>query len=284
MPADASASARSARLGLELRRIRKELGLTLEQAHVKIKRSVSSISRIENGQVQLPERDLPPILDAYGVSDPRQREALLALARGPGHARWWRAYGDVLTAYPDFISLENDATSIRTFQTLFIPGLLQTRSYAHELFAAFPNARSAIKRLTDVRMTRQLILDREDPPDYHAIIAEGALHQLAGGPKVMRDQLLHLPEAATRPHVKLQVLPFSAGAHVGPGSFTLLAVPAFDSDVVSTDSLAGRAVWDEAKVTRRYSLVFDGLYDSALPETESLELIVHLAERWNSEP
>jgi Domain of unknown function (DUF5753) len=123
-------------------------------------------SRIENGKVGLPVRDLPHFLDVYGVTDPTTCEALTALARDAQKKDWWGKYGDVLTAYPDFISLENDATSIRTFQTLFVPGLLQTRGYARAIIEVTQqnHAPQVLKRLTDVRMTRQRILDREETP------------------------------------------------------------------------------------------------------------------------
>ncbi|MCW2942477.1 MAG: transcriptional regulator [Actinomycetia bacterium] len=119
-------------------------------------------------------------------------------------------------------------------------------------------------------------MDREEPPDYHAIIAEAALRQLVGGRSVMRRQLRHLAELSSHDKVTLQVLPFAAGAHAAAGSFTVLVVPAF-GDVVNIDNTAGRTLLDDTDATDRYNVVFDGLRSRALPEPGSLALIEQLA-------
>lgn len=279
MPDEPTPDVRTVRLGLELRHIRLEQNLTLQKAHELLNRSVSSISRIEKGQVKLPERDLPPILDAYGITDPTRRKALQALTRGPSAKDWWQSYRDVLTVYPTFISMENEAEKIRVFENMFLPGLLQTPEYARAIYRAGQPDRPdfEIKRLTAVRIRRQQILDRANPPDLHAIIAEGALRQLVGGRTIMKQQLEHLLIANSRPAVEVQVLPFSAGAHAAPGSFNLLSVPALRGDIVHIDQSAQRGFLDDAEAARRYNLVFDMIRAAALPATESRALIEHLS-------
>src|SRR5260370_7376189 len=126
MTADPSQTARSRRLGLELRKLRADNRLTLEMASSRMDRSVSSISRIENGKVSLPVRDLPHFLDVYVGTDPTTCEALTALARYAQKKDWWGKNAAALTAYPAFISLEHDATPIRPSHTLFLPAPLQT--------------------------------------------------------------------------------------------------------------------------------------------------------------
>ncbi|TDC67309.1 XRE family transcriptional regulator [Actinomadura sp. GC306] len=278
MPEEAVPDVRTVRLGLELRHIRLEQNLTLQKAHELLNRSVSSISRIEKGQARLPERDLPPILDAYGITDPARREALLALTRTPRES-WWQSYRDVLTAYPNFISLENEADRIRAFESTFLPGLLQVPDYAREIFAEGRPERTAleVKRLTDVRIRRQRILDRRPPPDVHAIVAEGALRQAVGGSAVMRRQLRHLIDEVNLNRIQLQILPHAVGAHPALSSFNILTVPSLGGDIVHIDDTIESRFVDDTAAVGGYILVYDRLRAAALTETASRVRIEQLA-------
>ncbi len=124
---------------------------------------------------QTPQRDLPPILDAYGITDPVRRKALLALTRPPSRTTWWKRYKG-LSSLPQFLELENEATSIRTFEALFIPGLLQTPAYARTLHASSGGdwSEHRLRQLTNVRMRRQQVLTRPDPVLYDVVLTEGA--------------------------------------------------------------------------------------------------------------
>ncbi|NEA21935.1 helix-turn-helix domain-containing protein [Actinomadura bangladeshensis] len=285
MPDEPTPDVRTVRLGLELRHIRLEQNLTLQKAHELLNRSVSSVSRIEKGQVKLPERDLPPILDAYGITDPTRRKALQALTRGPSAKDWWQSYRDVLTVYPTFISMENEAARIRAFESIFLPGLLQTAEYAREIFSVGRPERSAleIKRLTDVRIKRQQILRRTPRPDVHVILAESTLRQCVGGPEVMQRQLQHLVEVLALGRVGLQILPFTAGAHPALGSFNILTVPALGGDIVHIDETSRSRFVDDEAITGRYLDVYERLSIAALPEDDSRRQIEHLAYELQSQ-
>lgn len=279
MPDEPTPDVRTVRLGLELRHIRLEQNLTLQKAHALLNRSVSSISRIEKGQVKLPERDLPPILDAYGITDPTRRAALLALTRAPGKHAWWQNYGKDMAALKDVISMENETTSIRTFESMFIPGLLQTSRYATALFAAnasrLPSHR--IQRATKIRMRRQAILHRPGPPTFNAIMLEGALRQVVGGSAVMTEQLDHLATMAELDHIDLRILPFSAGAHPAGSSFTIVFAPTLGGDIVHTDQASGGFFADDARIVQRYIVEFEALRSIALDSDASMALIRRLA-------
>ncbi|MEV3926564.1 DUF5753 domain-containing protein [Actinomadura coerulea] len=278
MSAEPTPDVRTVRLGLELRHVRLEQNLTLQKAHKLLRRSISSISRIEKGQVRIPERDLPPILDAYGITEPARREALLALTRRNDAKDWWQSYRDVLVVYPTFISMENEATRIRAFECVFLPGLLQTPEYAWEIFTAGVPGRSALetKRLTDVRVKRQQILGRTARPDVHVIVTESTLRQSVGGPEVMRRQLQHLLTEIDGGRVGLQVLPFTAGAHPALGSFNILTVPALGGDIVHIDETNQSRFVDDSAATRRYLDVYERLRAAALSEGDSRKRIEHL--------
>lgn len=279
MPEESTPDVRTVRLGLELRHIRLEQNLTLQKAHELLRRSISSISRIEKGQVKLPERDLPPILDAYGITDPARRAALLALTRPPSKHDWWQNYGKDMAALKDVISLENETTSIRAFESMFIPGLLQTSRYAAALFAANPSRLPShrIQRATKIRMRRQAILHRPDPPAFSAIMLEGVLRQMVGGSTVMTEQLHHLAAMAELAHIDLRILPFSAGAHPAGSSFTLVFAPTLGGDIVHTDQTSGGFFADDTRIVQRYIVEFEALRSIALDSGASTALIGRLA-------
>lgn len=271
------------RLGMRLRKLREDSDMTLEEAGELLERTPSSISKIETARVAVRVRDLRVILDAYGASDERQRESLLGLARDARKQGWWQRYGDILSAaYQDFISLEADATAIRTFETILIPGLLQTADYTRALYRASPGPRSCedIDQLVAVRTERQEVLTRADPLHLWAIVCQGALYSHVGGSDTMRVQLRQLLQAAHMDNVTLQVLPFAAGAHAGVnGPFTVLEFPQFsDLDVVLVENLTSGLYLEREEEIRRYNLVFNHLRASALPEADSVALIEQVAK------
>lgn len=277
----ATPTVRLRRLGNELKRIREEAGLSLDAAGIRLGRSASSLSKIENGRVAIPKRDLTFILDCYTVADEPLREMLFALARNGRKKGWWRQYDDALSPPGmDLMSLEDDASVISTFQAIVVPGLLQTEDYARALMeSAVAVIPQDVDRLLKVRMTRQRILVRERPPRMRAVMGEAALRQLVGGDAVMREQLHYLAELSQRVHITLRVLPYAAGAHVSTtGSFVILGFsPPADFSVVLLESLEGSLWVEQDDPVRRYGLAFDQLCASALSEIESRHFINQLA-------
>jgi transcriptional regulator with XRE-family HTH domain len=277
----ATPTVRLRRMGNELKRIREDTGLSLDAAGARLGRSASSLSKIENGRVVLPRRDLVFILDCYAVTDEDRREMLYALARDGRKKGWWRQYGDALSPPGmDLMSLEDDAAVISTFQAIVIPGLFQIEYYARALTeSAVPVVPRDVERFLKIRMARQDILTRERPPRLRAVISEAALRQRVGGDDVMRAQLGYLADLSQRVHVSLRVLPFAAGAHVGTtGAFVILGFsPPTDFSVVHLDGLDGSFWVEEDESVRRYGVAFDQLSASALSEIESRQLIEHLA-------
>ncbi|MCW2917508.1 MAG: putative DNA-binding protein in cluster with Type restriction-modification system [Actinomycetia bacterium] len=263
--------------------MREARGMNLEEAGALMERSISSLSKLENGRVKLPARDVRALLDFYGVTDERTRESLMALARDSHKRGWWQQYGDSLSAsYMDFISLEADAVAVRTFQTNVIPGLLQTPDYARALIAAVPGLTGPldVDQLVTVRMARGEVLTRPDPLCLWAILDEAVLRRHMGGRDTMRFQLLRLIEAGQSENIVIQVMPYAAGAHAGTsGPFTTLEFPQLaDLDVVLVETLTSGLYLESEDEIRRYRLVFDHLRMSALPEAESQALIERAAK------
>ncbi|MGH3319508.1 MAG: helix-turn-helix domain-containing protein [Streptosporangiaceae bacterium] len=284
MPSRLSPTVRLRRLGAELRRMREAGGLTLDQAGELLERSPSSLSKIENGRVSIKPRDLRIILDGYALSDPEKREALLGVARHGRKKGWWVSYSDLLLpAYKDLIALESDAATFRTFETVLVPGLLQTEDYARAVQwgARLATNHEEIDAFVNIRMSRQRVLTREKQPlQLWAILGEAVLLQQIGGRGVMRLQLEHLLEAAELPNVTLQAMPYMAGAHPGVnGPFVILGFPDYsDLDVVLLENLTSSVYLEREDEIALYGLVFDHLRAHAMSPAESLAMISRLAK------
>ena len=225
-------------LGRQLQALREKAGMTYEQAADAIYASAWTLRRMEKAEVGLKLNYVKSLLLAYGVTDVREIDSFLGLAREANKRGWWHSYTDVLPAwFRVFPGLEQAAELICGYEPHCVPGLLQTEDYARALTTAgYPNAtHEETSRRVALRMARQQILTRPDPPRLWAVIDEAVLRRPVGGPGVMRAQFDRLIEATGQPNVTLQVLPFTAGAHpVMYGMFHLPARSPPPSATVST--------------------------------------------------
>ncbi|MFF3561132.1 helix-turn-helix domain-containing protein [Streptomyces sp. NPDC002574] len=275
---------RRRKIGSELRRLRDTAGLTSGEVALRVGWHQSKVSRIETGRSGVRPEDVTALLDAYGVRDQRLRDMLAALAGGEGVRRgWWHEYREELpSAYRDFISLETDACRARTLETTVVPGLLQTPDYARELTrSVLPQlGPRQVATLVDVRMTRQAVLRASPPLELWAVLDEAVLRRRVGGPEVMAAQLSHLVELGSLPHVHLQVLPFSAGGHIGvTGPFVIFSFPRIaDLDVVVLDQLTSSLYLDQQEDIRAYGAAFNRLRSHALSSEQSLSFITGIGK------
>ncbi len=251
----------------------------MDQVAERLGWSVTKVSRIETSKVGVTPKDVGRLLDLYELT-PSKREELLDLARDSQKKGWWHAYGDLPTEYATYIGLEAEATSIRSFAPEIIPGLLQTEDYARAVIRAalIISPQREVERRVEVRMARQKLLSQDRPLRLWAIIDEAALCRVVGGSEVMRSQLERLLEAAELPHVTLQVLPFSVGAHAATsGGFEVLEFPVpADPDVAFLENLTGSLYVEHEMDVYRYTLAFDHLRAKALDPDESCRLIAEM--------
>jgi transcriptional regulator with XRE-family HTH domain len=284
MPATPSPTARARRLRHELRRLREEAELTHSEVAHRLEWSPSKLSRIENGQSRVNTGDVADLIAVYGVSDVATREALIQLAREARRRGWWTRYTDVLGS-GTYIGLEAEASAIHTYESQFVPGLLQTEDYARAVISggqvrADPEA---VERRVAARMARQELFTRPEPPEIWAVLDESVILRPVGGPDVMRDQLRHLIEVSTRtnPMVTLQILPLSTGAHPGmSGSFVILSFQnPKDPPMVHLETATDGLYLEEPPDIERYTLRFNHLVARAVGPNESLTMITDLAER-----
>ena len=219
------------------------------------------------------------MLVLYRVGGP-ELEELMEVARETRQRGWWRPYGSVLSGA--YVGFEAAASSIRTYQALAVPELLQTEDYARALLRV---ARDDLtpEDLTNrvrVRMARQGLLTQEDPVDLWCVLDEAALLRRVGGGDVMRAQLEHVVSVAGLPNVKIQVLTLDAGPHAGmDGSFVLLHFPDdLDPDTVYVAMATGGVFQEKVDELRRYEAVFESLQEVALPPEESTALVASMVK------
>ena len=265
------------RLAAELRSLRASSGLTRETIVERTGINAATLYRIEHGRVRPQTRTLRTLLDLYGVDQEHQAE-LVGLLRDARQRGWLHAYQSELPEhYTTYIGFEGEAQSVWNYESLFVPGLLQTEDYARAVIrGGLPHAsRDEVERRVEVRMERQAVLRNDNPLNLWSIVDEAALRRQVGGPEVMQKQFRHLVEVSELPHVTFQVIPFGAGAHPGmPGSFILLqfgdaAIP----DVIYVDTMAGELFLEEVADVRRYKLVFEHLRAVAASPEASLSLV-----------
>jgi hypothetical protein len=261
-------------VGAQLRQLRIDLGLSRAEAAEAIRASEWKIHRLENGQVGFKERDLIDLLTFYGVTDPDQVEELLAMAADANSPGWWKRYGDVLPQwFRTYVDLEAAATLIRTYEGQFVPGLLQTDDYMRALVhgAHLEETNEEVGRRVRLRMARQTLLTREQPPRLWAVVDEAALRRPVGGPEVMRGQLERLLEASKLPNVTLQVLGFGAGAHPAMGSsFSILRFPEQElPDLVYLEHLTNAVYLDKRHEVERYLDVMELLCVQSEPPAKT---------------
>jgi len=265
------------RLRVELRKARDTAGLKQAEVARAMDWSPSKLIRIESGQVSISTNDLKALLTYYGVKDKGYINRLLDLNRGTKGASFYDPYSDVLKpGFKEYLAYEASASVVRQYDPVLIPGLLQTEEYARailELAVGFD--RETVDKAWAVRQHRQELHDREDPPDMQFVVDEAAIRRHVGKGQIMRHQLERLREFAEQPHVSLQLLPFTRGAHPGMlGSFILLEFtdPTLD-DLVHLESVNEVTIRDDTQLIARYLDRFLQLEELALAPEESLVML-----------
>ena len=289
-------------LGTVLREYREGLGFNLDEAARILECDRSKVSRIETGQRGIRAKELRELLTEYGVPAPEQ-EALLAIARGGKASGWWLDYRDVLSpAAQDYVIMETAATEILGYEPTQVPDLLQTPGYMRAAAAADPRYTSEAQRAhaTEATLNRQRVVVAGRAPSLDIVLTEGALRQVVGPARVMREQLARLAAVAEtgfadglpgdagpgpeRSPASLRVLPFAAGAHAvaGCGPMTMLRfaeAPAIG--VIRLPALSGGVCLEGRDEVTRFLRTFAGLRSAALPGPRSASLIRAVARSYD---
>jgi transcriptional regulator with XRE-family HTH domain len=272
-----SPTVRRRRLRYELRRLRTERELTIEEVQERSNGDIKAptLSRWETGERSVRAVNLRLLLDIYDVASD-EREALLTLARQANERGWWHQYA---SAVPDwfqvYVGLETEASTIRIYAAELVPGLLQVEGYYRTFLTSVAPGDPEVDKKVRVRLERQERLTNADPPNYWAVLNEAVIRRPLGGDEVMSRQLGHIAAMAELPNVTVQVLPFSVGVHPAmDGSFSILGFPEpRDPDVVYQENQSGSVYLEEADEAERFSQMFNHLIAKALSPEDSVRLI-----------
>ncbi|MFJ9938182.1 Scr1 family TA system antitoxin-like transcriptional regulator [Streptomyces virginiae] len=257
--------------GSELRRLREDAGLNQAQLGSIVFCTGSLIGQVETTR-RVPTRDFSERVDAaLGTGGVFSR--LVGLVLRHQLPTWFQPYAE----------MEARAAYISTFQAQLVYGLLQTEEYARAVLGV--RSEGDLDAKVAARMERQRILDRENPPLMWVVLSEAVLHQEIGGRDVMRNQLGHLLDLRGREWVRVQILPFEAGAHAGQmGSFTVMRFDD-DPDIVYTEDFVQGHMTANPQALREGSLRYDHLQAAALSLEDSAALIARvLEERYGDRP
>ncbi|MFG2585259.1 helix-turn-helix domain-containing protein [Streptomyces malaysiensis] len=263
---------RQRRLGAELRRLREQAELTLNEAGALIDMGRVHLTHVEGGRTAIPTERLRRLCEGYRCTSSPFVEALVSLAEDKGKG-WWSGYKrNMPAAALDLAELESRATSIRSYESLFVPGIFQTEDYVRAIFRVSDVVTNPvdIDRAVEFRMQRQTALTVEEPPTIHAVIHEAALHMRFGGSVVTRKQLLRLVELAELPHVTIQVLPFTAdGLPMVNTPFNLIASHSGILETIQLDHASQSMFLHAPDSVAQYRKHFDRLRGVALPPVDT---------------
>ncbi|MFD4399137.1 helix-turn-helix domain-containing protein [Kitasatospora sp. NPDC058397] len=275
-------------LGRYLRDLRNRSRLTVRAAARSLEWSEAKMWRIESGHTSLRSLDVEAMCKVYGAPA-ELTEALMGLAKETKARGWWHAYGDVIPEGFDlFIGLEEAASKIAWYESELVPGLLQTEDYSRTIMrAGKPHEDDdEIERRVHLRSARQVLLTRfTDPPVFDVALNEAILRRPIGGGKVMAGQLAHLLEVSELPNVTIKVVPFDAGLHLGvlSGPFGILRFPLngdgseTEPPTVYADGFTGDLYLDKPNEVERYDAAFTNIWETALSEQASKQLISEVA-------
>jgi transcriptional regulator with XRE-family HTH domain len=260
-------------LGAELKRGRVAAGFSSQEAlatRLSFDRTV--VSKAETGE-------RPPTTDVLSAwceacqLDEYLFGRLATLAR--------RADGPVPTWFEDWLRAEGEAHTLRIWQPLIIPGLLQTAEYARALFLATGIDDAKADDLVALRLERQSILSRAEPVYLVAVLDETALHKLVGSPSIMYEQLTWLASMAEHPNISIEVVPLSTGANAGMSGGFQLASSENAPDVLNMDGVED-VTEERRSLVRHATRIFDLVRADALPRAASRTLILEAAEQWKN--
>ncbi|MFG2191929.1 helix-turn-helix domain-containing protein [Streptomyces sp. NPDC048639] len=265
-------------LGKRLQDLRERAGLKRDQAARVLRVAPATVRRMETAEVALKVPYVRMLLEAYGVAGD-EADAFIELTEEANKPGWWRRFHDIL---PDWfslhVSLEGAASLIRAYEPHFVPGLLQTEDYAREVLRSGALGESRpedLERHVALRMERQNLLSRPGGPKFWVVMDETILHRPVGCSELMRAQVDRLLEAASLPHVTLQIAEFASGHHPGTyGPFVLFrfALPELP-DMVYVEYLTGAVHLDERREVASHLEVLDRMAAQAATAQRTRDIL-----------
>ncbi|RDI49966.1 helix-turn-helix domain-containing protein [Nocardia mexicana] len=279
-------------LGRLLREAREAMGMTTETAARAMGCSKNAVSQLELGRVQrIRERDIRDYCDLYGIED-EKRDFAMELARQKPVRSWLHGYDDIISSkFNLYTQLESAASALAIFQSLMIPGLLQTSDYATAVGRQFYTNEADVERSVNLRLKRQHLLIRTRKPlQINVIITESVLRTMVGSPSVMSAQLRHAVALAARDNVTIRLLPHRAGLPLGYGAAPFIVLtfpkdgrgrPIEPSTVFAENVATGDVYLERREDVRRCREAFDKLFRASLDAGPTRDLMREAANNYD---
>ncbi|WP_225102558.1 helix-turn-helix transcriptional regulator [Streptomyces sp. CoH27] len=204
-------------LGRRLQDMRLDAGASLEDAAKALRVKTLTIRRLEKAEVALKPLYVEKLLETYGA-ERQVIDEFVDLAEQANQPGWWHSYRDAVPSwFTAYVSLETSAKTLRTYEPQYVTGLLQTPDYARAVLrGGLPHgSEEELARRVELRLRRQSLLEREDAPTLWVVMEEAVLHRAVGSADVMREQIERLLDVSELAHISVDIVPFTAGAHVG---------------------------------------------------------------------
>jgi transcriptional regulator with XRE-family HTH domain len=244
--------------------------MTQEQLAAKINVSSSLIAKFETSRL-IPKPDTARRLDVVFDAGKMFQELAAEARANFGQPIWVRPW----------LEHERNATMIRSFQPLIVPGLLQTEEYARAILSDAGVRIPDLDEAVAARLQRASVLHRaESPCRLFAVIDEAVLRRPAGGPEVMRDQLRAIVKACAEPNVEVVVVPYAVGSYPGLNGPIALATAGGRNVGFLDGPLDGEVIEDPDQVATLEE-IWEAIRGYALPRRPSLDMITEAAESWN---
>ena len=254
----------------ELKAQREARGWTQAETADRMGYSQSVVGKLEGCTVRPSEMHAQKADEAFGLPSTfqRLRESLLVM---PAYPDWFR----------EWPGKEAEATQLRSFEPLIVPGLLQTEAYARALMRTRMGVtEEEFEATVAARLERQAILARDRPPTLWVLLDEGVLHRPVGDAQVMYEQAKHLAATARRPNIVVQLIPRSVGAYEGlRGPFVLASFDTGPDIVLQDAAVYGSVVESDAGVAAARA-AWEAIKSEALSRSASIDLIEKVAEQW----
>jgi transcriptional regulator with XRE-family HTH domain len=282
MPPRNNPTARQARLGAELRKMRERAGMTAREAATRISSNHVMLSHQEAGRSGTSEDRIRRLAGVYSCNDDALIEALVAMAKERSKGWWEDSRGFLAQSLLDLTELEHHATFVRTYQVVHIPGLFQTEDYMRAVFNLSASQLSTADRDAQIehRLRRQRIIGPEAQVSHQAIIHEAALHMRFGGRKVARTQLDRVLELSHHQNVTVRVVEYDAEGFMGTGNpLMYVGGPVPQLDTVQLDAVHDILFLDAEAQLTKYRNLLEHMEEMSLTVEESRDFIHRTAQQ-----
>ena len=267
------------RLRTEIRTARLDKELTQEQVAKAMDWSLSKMNRIEKAKTGISTNDLKVLLPLYGITDKKRTDELVALARAARQPGWWSPYSEYAPPLLlELIDYESAAAAISQFETMLVPGILQTEEYASAILQAFYGEKPTAERVTallELRTKRRDLVSSENAPRFSFVLDESVIHRVVGSPAVTSRQFMHLVDMAKRSNVTIQIVPFTAGLH--PGMTSPFEVVQFEDtpeeNIVFLEGPRDDFIVDNAEEVRDHLESFGRIAALSLSSSATVDLL-----------